>query len=386
MRALRRGRHRPALEGGVAGVRHAGDDRGGAVVPDADRLSQPDGRSPERVRIDGDADVAPVEYVADLVQPLLQPELVQPDGTGHVGLGVEEAPARHRGRAALGEAPRRQGGGVERPRARLVEHDTDLLRVGGDQDSVSQVEVALGTPHVVAWSGNRRRVHEGRPLDEGGEEVAAGDVLAAQDRHALDVVDAVVGAEIVRDVVAVVALFITFADGVAAAALARRAVTGVVAGGAAARALARDLAGCRAGAVRGAVDAVAQVALLRWRIGDPVPAATRRVGAERAVVAGITEAVAVAVRLARVRDAGTVVEPVEDAVVVGVGQEADGLDGLAVEPRAAHRIGAVEVEVDRPDRGRAEGPRVAQEIAQGIVCRQRAGRRSPEDEGSRIEE
>src|SRR5439155_25407524 len=121
--------------------------------------------------------------------------------------------------------------------------------------------------------------------------------------------------------------------------------------------------------------------------GSVIPSPQRHVGSvERAVVAGITEAVAVAVRLARVRDAGTVVEPVEDAVVVGVGQEADGLDGLAVEPRAAHRIGAVEVEVDRPDRGRAEALRVAQEIARGVVCRQRARRRSPEDEGGRIEE
>src|SRR5262245_46119051 len=63
----------------------AGDDRRGAVVPDADRLAQPDWRGAERRRADRDADALAVYEILHLVEDELERPLAPADGAGRIG-------------------------------------------------------------------------------------------------------------------------------------------------------------------------------------------------------------------------------------------------------------------------------------------------------------
>ena len=150
------------------------------------------------------------------------------------------------------------------------------------------------------------------------------------------------------------------------AALTRGAIARVVAWRGAHGALAEDLAGGRARTVGDPVGGVTEVAFLGRRVDDRVTAAARGIGAERAVVAHVTEVVAVRVFLAWIRDVGTVVDAVPHEVAVAVRDEGEALDGLAVETGAA-RAAAVEEDVDRAGRAGAEGPDVAQQVARRFM-------------------
>src|SRR5262249_36764525 len=155
-------------------------------------------------------------------------------------------------------------------------------------------------PFVEGEAGVVLAVLEARALDEGRHQVRARDVLAAEDRHALRGEDALAVAEVVLDVVAVVAFLVALRDPVAAAPFAGWTVTHVVAGRGAAGALAEDPAGGGARTVGCAVGGVAEIAFLGRRVDDTVAAPARRVGTIRAVVARVAERVAVGVLLAGV--------------------------------------------------------------------------------------
>src|SRR4030095_12546525 len=228
-------------------------------------------------------------------------------------------------RIILDEVARRQRAREQLTRRRVVVDDARVLAVRVDGDAGGEDRLALRLPAIDV--GRFSRVLEFRHLDEGRQNVRAGEILAADDRDAGCCL-ADIAAEVVIDDVAVIAVLVrchaahtvdVVAHVVAAAPFAAgelRAIRSLRAGAEwRARALTHDGAGRRA-RTAGRTVGSAEVALLRGEIEDAVAtvALRNRPRGARHRAAGAGAAVAGP----RVRTSVALIARIADAVLIRI--------------------------------------------------------------------